>query len=275
MPTGSGVVTAIRYVRRMRGGTQSHLLRCGDGKDYVVKFRNNPQGIRVLANEFMFSNLARSFGFSVPHHKIVDVEDCFVRANPQLSIWTPPNCLIPCESGLHFGCQYVVDPLAGRVIEYFPGAKPDIRNSQQFAGMLILDKWTCNRDHRQAVLWKLCREKKYTAAFIDHGWCFGAAEWEFRDLWVNGVFSRKEVYAEVSGWDSFEPWLSQLENLHADVIWRAVENTPPNWYQSDWNSLEQLVETLIARRGLVRTLIEQFRLSPRNPFPEWCDSQSA
>jgi hypothetical protein len=273
MHNGSGVVTATHYVRRMRGGSQSHLLRCSDGKDYVVKFRNNPQGIRILANEFIFTNLARSFGFSVPRHKIVAIEDCFVRSNARLSISIAPDYLIPCESGLHFGCQYVIDPLAGRIIDHFAGAIPEIRNSQQFAGMLVLDKWACNRDQRQAVLWRLCREKKYTAAFIDHGWCFGAAEWEFCDQWMNGVFSRTEVYSGVTGWESFEPWLSQLETLDGDVIWQAVENTPPDWYHSDWSSLEQLAETLIARRGLVRNLIEQFRLSPRKPFPRWCDSQ--
>jgi hypothetical protein len=273
MHNGSGIITATGYVRRMRGGTQSHLLRCSDGKDYVVKFSNNPQGIRILANELIFSNLATSFGFSVPRHIIVTVEDRFVRSNPQLSIWIPPDRLIACESGLHFGSEYVISPLAGRIIDYFAGAIPGIRNSQQFAGMLVLDKWACNWDQRQAVLWKHSRQRKYTASFIDHGWCFGAAEWEFLDRWVNGVFCRNEVYAAVIGWESFEPWLSQLESLEPDVIWRAVENTPPNWYQSNWSSLEHLAETLIARRGLVRNLIEQFRLSSRHPFPGWRDSQ--
>jgi len=273
MHTGSGVVTATRYVRRMRGGTQSHLLGCSDGKDYVVKFRNNPQGIRILANEFMFSNLALPFGFSIPRHIIVTVEDSFIRSNPQLSIWIPPDRLIACESGLHFGSEYLISPLAGRIIDYLAGAVPNMRNSQQFAGMLVLDKWACNRDHRQAVLWRLSRERKYTASFIDHGWCFGAAEWEFCDAWVNGVCGWNEVYAAVIGWESFEPWLSQLESLEPDVIWRALENTPPSWYQSDWSSLEQLAETLVTRRSLVRNLIEQFRLSPRHPFPEWHDSQ--
>jgi hypothetical protein len=33
----------------MRGGAQSHL--CDGGGYYIVKFQNNPQHIRVLANE--------------------------------------------------------------------------------------------------------------------------------------------------------------------------------------------------------------------------------
>jgi hypothetical protein len=65
----------------------------------------------------------------------------------------------------------------------------------------------------------------------------------------------------VIGWSSFEPWLSQLETLEPDAIWKAIENTPPLGCRSDWKALEQLGEILIARRGLVRTLIEQFRVT--------------
>ncbi len=35
----------------MRGGAQSHLMRCDDGYYYVVKFQNNPQHRRILVNE--------------------------------------------------------------------------------------------------------------------------------------------------------------------------------------------------------------------------------
>ena len=42
---------AMEQIRCMRGGAQSHLMRCSDGRDhdlyYVVKFQNNPQHSRV------------------------------------------------------------------------------------------------------------------------------------------------------------------------------------------------------------------------------------
>ena len=46
-------VVAVQHVRRMRGGAQSHLMRCADGNFYVVKFQDNPQHTRVLANEML------------------------------------------------------------------------------------------------------------------------------------------------------------------------------------------------------------------------------
>ena len=46
-------VIAVQQVRRMRGGAQSHLMLGADDNMYVVKFQNNPQHMRVLANELL------------------------------------------------------------------------------------------------------------------------------------------------------------------------------------------------------------------------------
>ena len=51
-------LTAVRHVRKMRGGAQAHLLEADDGHWYVVKFRNNPQHRRVLVNEAICATLA-------------------------------------------------------------------------------------------------------------------------------------------------------------------------------------------------------------------------
>jgi len=44
---------ALEQIRRMPGGAQPHLMRCSDEQYYVVKFQNNPQHRRVLANELL------------------------------------------------------------------------------------------------------------------------------------------------------------------------------------------------------------------------------
>ena len=49
----------------MRGGAQAHLMRAADGFFYVVKFRNNPQHLRVLANELLAARLAEAVGLPV------------------------------------------------------------------------------------------------------------------------------------------------------------------------------------------------------------------
>jgi len=262
-------VRAVQHVRRMRGGAQGHLMRCDDGHFYVVKFRNNPQHTRVLANELLATRLAERAGLPVPVTEVVETDAWLVEHTPELSIQLAGNT-IPCQPGLQFGSRYVVSPLEGQVFDYLPVEMLErVRNLETFAGILAVDKWTGNANGRQAAFWRKMRERKYTAAFIDQGYCFNAGEWTFPDTALRGVYARNEVYAGICGWESFEPWLSNIENMDEDFVWLAAGEIPPEWYGSDWAALEGLVRELLERRRIVRDLIAAFRFSARRPFPRW------
>jgi hypothetical protein len=246
-------------------------MRCSDGNFYVVKFRNNPQHLRVLTNEFLATRLAEAAGLPVPLTEVVEVGNWLVAHTPELNIELGGRT-VPCQAGLQFGSRYVVSPLEGQVLDYLPENMLDqVRNRETFFGMLAVDKWTCNANGRQAAFWRKMRERKYTVSFIDQGYCFNAGEWTFPDHPLRGVYARNEVYAGVQGWHSFEPWLSNIENMHADAIWRVAGEVPPEWYGGEWDALEKLAGTLIVRRGMVRELISAFRASPRRPFPAWLE----
>src|ERR1700751_2692212 len=103
----------------MKGGAQGQLMRCSDGHFYVVKFRNNPQHLRVLANEMLATRLAERGGLHVPVTEGVEVDEWLVKNPPELSIQLAHNT-IPCQAGLQFGSRYVVDPLQGQVFDYLP-----------------------------------------------------------------------------------------------------------------------------------------------------------
>ena len=94
-------------------------------------------------------------------------------------------------------------------------------------------------------------------------------QWAFADAAKRGVYGRNRVYAGVTGWDSFEPWLTKIEELRPEVVWGIAEAVPPEWCGGEIAALERLVEELLARRGRVRELIEEFRESDRMPFPAW------
>jgi hypothetical protein len=256
----------------MRGGAQSHLMRCDDGHYYVVKFRNNPQHERVLANEFLATRLGEMVGLPVPIGEVVEVPLWLAEHTAELTIVLGSQA-IQCEAGLQFGSRYVVSPSEGQVFDYLP---PEllgrVRNLEAFAGILVLDKWTCNADGRQAAFWRRLREKKYSVAFIDQGYCFNAGEWTFPDAPLRGVYPRNEVYAGVKGWTSFEPWLSRIERLDDDMIWKVAGQIPPQWYGSAWDDLEGLVRSLLERKAVLRELIRSFGASPRRPFPAWQDA---
>ena len=253
----------------MKGGAQGHLMRCSDGNFYVVKFRNNPQHTRVLANELLATRLAEGAELPVPAAAVVEVEGWLVEHTPELNIQLAGST-IPCQAGLQFGSRYVVSPLEGQVFDYLPLEMLErVRNLETFAGILAIDKWTGNANGRQAAFWRRLRERKYTVAFIDQGYCFNAGEWTFLDSPMRGVYARNEVYAGVCGWESFEPWLSRVESMNENIIWAAAGEIPPEWYGSDWGALEDLTRLLVERRTRVRELISAFRASLRNPFPNW------
>ena len=49
-----------------------------DGKLWVVKFQNNPQDVRVLANELIATRLAAAVGLTVPVSDVVEVTEWLV-----------------------------------------------------------------------------------------------------------------------------------------------------------------------------------------------------
>src|SRR5579871_4883403 len=75
---------AIEHVRRMRGGAQAHLMRCDDGGYYVVKFQNNPQHVRVLANEMLGTRLAAQMGLPVPRVEVIEVRRELIELTAEL-----------------------------------------------------------------------------------------------------------------------------------------------------------------------------------------------
>jgi len=262
-------VLAVQHIRRMRGGAQGQLMLGADGCAWVVKFRNNPQHTRVLANEFLAARLARAVGLTVPEVDLVEVSGWLIEHSPGMMIDLGKK-KEPCVAGLQFGSRFAGGLMPGLVMDMLPEERlPEVRNVEEFAGVLALDKWTGNANGRQAVFVRRQREQRYRAFFIDFGHCFQAGEWMFQDVPLRGVYFCNAVYRRVNEWNSFEPWLTRIETLSADTVWAAAEEIPPEWYGGDVSSMESLVEKLLARRAVVRELIEAFRKSDRNPFPNW------
>ncbi len=262
-------VLAVQQIRAMRGGAQSQLMLGSDENLWVVKFQNNPQHTRVLANEYLATRLAASVGLTVPACDVIEVTDWLIVNTPELLMQVGGG-RERCRAGLHFGSRFVGGLMPGQVVDTLPEAQlAEVKNLREFAGMLVLDKWTSNVNGRQAVFGKRPRERRYMATFIDQGYCFNAGEWKLVDTPLRGVFASNLVYATVTGWESFEPWLGRIERLDAQTVWMAAEAIPPEWYGGDIAELEALVESLMARRTRLRELIDGFRLSHRVPFPFW------
>jgi hypothetical protein len=93
------MLRALEQIRRMRGGAQSHLMRCDDGYYYVVKFQNNPQHQRILVNVLLGTRLAGRLGLPTVLVEIVAVSEELIRLRPELRMELP-RARIPCQPGL-------------------------------------------------------------------------------------------------------------------------------------------------------------------------------
>ena len=262
------LIQAVQHIRRMRGGSQSHLLRASDNGYYVTKFQNNPQHLRILANEFLGSRIGRLIGLPMPEVRIIEVSEWLIQNSPGFKIEVG-GISVPCAPGLQFGSRYVCGPEEGRIFDYLPeGILRKIGNREDFPRVLVFDKWTCNTDGRQAVFVKRFDDPSYHATFIDQGHCFNV-EWTFPDSALRGVFAQNAVYENVTSWESFEPVLSRVEAIKAEELRSLAREVPNEWYGHKISEMERLIDTLYARRLVVRDLVTSFRESTRSPFPRW------
>lgn len=262
-------ILAVQHIRRMKGGAQSHLMLGEDGFAYVVKFQNNPQHTRVLANEFLVSSLARIVGLSTPQVEIVDVPRQLIKNTRELRI-DFGRTLVPCKAGLQFGSRFAGEAASDHVMDYLPEQQlAQVQNLREFAGILALDKWTANCDSRQALFVQRQFESGYQVVFIDFGHCFDAGNWRFYDSPIRGGYHDNCVYRQIAGWEAFEPWLTRIETISSQTIWDIVHQMPREWYGNTRSEMKMLVERLLMRRSRIREWIEAFGLSERRPFPRW------
>lgn len=262
---------AVQHIRRMRGGSQAHLLRASDGAYYVTKFLNNPQSPRILANEMFATQLGLWLGLPMPQVAAIEVSDWLIEHTPELRIQLA--CTeVPCSNGLQLGSRYPCDPANEpmEIHDHLPESQMEkVIRPLDFARILVLDKWLANADGRQAIFTRKRRGRNFHVSFIDHGYCLNAGEWDFPDSALRGVYARNCVYANVTGWESFEPALAKAEEAELVDIWRCAEGIPPEWYGHDCEGLERIVEAVYERRKSIRSLIDAFRASSRDPFPNW------
>src|SRR5690349_21470076 len=66
-----GMLTVIKDVRKLRGGSQPHLMQASDGQYYVVKLQGNPQGSRILANELLANRIADALKLPFPRTEVI------------------------------------------------------------------------------------------------------------------------------------------------------------------------------------------------------------
>lgn len=273
-------------------------MRCDDGGYYIVKFQNNLQHLRILANEMLATRLAARLGLCVPQADVVEVRSELIAYTSELVMQLGVGRM-PCVAGKQFGSQFPGHPARMAVHDFLPDEQlGGVQNLADFLGVFVFDKWTCNTNGRQAIFFREFSDGAaqpspgaslqapqampyrspyvapqtgpYVAMMIDHGFCFNAGEWDFPDAPLRGLYARHRVYQSVSGMDSFGALARPAgKTIDGTGARGGGQPYPPEWYANDWGALERLIERLHVRRSRVRELILSARNSSRDPSPNW------
>lgn len=258
-------VNARRFVRKMRGSTQAHLLECDDGFFYVVKFSNNPQGgRRILSNEFISSFLMKRLGIHTPEIAVVNLDCDFIKANPGAFLSEGSNQAVTPEIGPHFGSLHVGGPVPVTVFDFLPSAiLPEAVNLGDFLGAMVFDKWVSNADGRQAVFYRARVTTEvpgyptvgWVAQFIDNGLAFQGHDWTFYDSPIQGIYARPIVYGRRPSLRDFDPWVTGIMEIDQDVLDGLFMLLPPDWIEGQEREFRRVLNQLCDRRERVQRLL--------------------
>jgi hypothetical protein len=265
-------VEAHRFVRKLCGGAQAHLIESADGSSYVVKFTSNPQHPRILINEWITSRVLQHLAISTPDTAIVNISSDFIRDNPEVHIQHSSRRAPPAV-GPHFGSRFLGE--LGQLVVY--SHLPDtilgsVANLSDFCGVLVADKWLGNTDSRQAIFIRVTGVRSppsFVAQMIDNGQMFDGGNWRFEDSTLRGPYFGR-VYQNVRDLEAFEPWLTAVAIFSETVLKEAFEQMPSAWRGGDTEAaFKTLVDQLLRRRPRVSDLIHACHAQPANPFPNW------
>jgi hypothetical protein len=274
-------VNALRFIRKMRGGAQAHLLEADDGNFYVVKFQNNPQHRRILVNEMIAAEILAHLQIASPEYQIVRLSSDFLAGNPDVFLQSGSG-RIPVVPGWQFGSRYPDDPDRLAIYDFIPDALlAQVANTDQFRAALVFDRWAGNADGRQCIFFRAQlkdwlakpglppRKLGFVTLMIDHGFVFNGPHWDFPESALTGLYPRRLVYRSVKSLEDFEPWLSRVLNFPAEVLDKALRKMPPEWIDGDESALERMLEVLLRRKKRMAELLHASRVAPGNPFPLW------
>jgi hypothetical protein len=277
-------VDARRFIRKMRGGAQTHLVEASDGNCYIVKFQNNPQHPRIVVNELIAAEFLRHLQIATPEYSLVRLSPEYVATNPEGRMSLGSENILPAP-GWHFGSRHPGHPDTTAVYDIVPDSMfPQIANLEQFRAVLVFDRWVSNADGRQSIFLRAQlndwlsrpgippRKLGFVTLMIDNGFIFNGPHWDLFESPLTGLYARRTVYQGIRSLDDFEPWLTRVETFPEEVIDLALRRIPAGWLvPDDEPCLMSLLERLMRRRQRIREILHECRKAEDHPFPLWRD----
>lgn len=242
-------VSAIELVRSMRGSNHPMLIRCDDGKYYVVKSAGSCRQPRALANEMFAGKLAAFLGLPVCESVVVDVPQALAAGIGRAMGSSGHTRTL-------FGSAYPGSPTQVLVTDFLPDKLLGrVANAADaFLGACVFDLWICNRGRREAIFSRPVGRDggPYTAWIIDHDACFNDGDWQLPETLIPCMYDRRLVYEAAMPLVAFEPFLAAIEGLKVKEIKDAARSVPAEWSGKHPQEILDLADQLFRRRKQLR-----------------------
>lgn len=241
---------AKRHVRKMDpatgegGGSQPQVLEDEDGDSWMTKAQNNPQGLRVLVNELVASEIGRLLEAAVQPAAILEVP-------PDLACEIKHEGGSAWQSGPSFGSRLIDSPAA-----YVPEMLDAATDAIGLAKIAVLDEWLGFHDGRQARATRA--ESRYDVRAVDFGYAIGSPNWTAADLAGRPV---PTAIQDTNGWlsrvsgDDVEQIAADVASISDGAIDEIVASIPAEWAVAD-EERKALANYLKERRSVMVILLE-------------------
>lgn len=254
--------TAIRIhtiERRMRGGSQSLLVRDQAGNAYIAKCVGNPQGTRTLINEWIVSRLLKRLRVSTPNVTALRIE-CGTPGEHLLEFQVGGR-KIPIAPGVHLGSACPADPDRQAIFDFLPRRLlRKVVNLPDLFLSFAFDKWVNQTDSRQTIF---IRERgaggvQFRTYMIDHGLSFGGSRWEVSDSPLHGLFYDRSVYEDPAFKGECHAAVARIQDLPEKSFSSIKDEIPPEWLApGDREEMTRLLELLCGRRRKLDGIVDR------------------
>lgn len=261
------VTAKIAHKEITNGVTKPYIITCDDSEQYVVKFKENPEGKRVLANEYVCAKIAEILELPLATPSLVQVNDTFIQDfGEQVSEHTEENV----TTGLHFGTKMIKKAYQINGASMLKLAK----NIECIPDIILFDQLVCNCDRECNGGNLLFDQSKMEIVVLDHTHAFDIGPlWDehsleykigedFRPLQPDGYVYRKLI-PYVNGNNPFNSILEKMGRLNSNSLWDIISNIPAEWEVSSAQK-EKLLEYLEDRLHRIETALPV--LKPGLPY---------
>jgi len=262
---GVTVIEAVEWRdEALDGGSQAQVFRLSDERFAVVKFPENGQGEKVLANEFLSCQLAETLNLPVNRAVMVSIDERLLRTPRQ-------NSRIPAAFSAGIRCGMIRFANAEKVQD---GALINAQcgNAAELHALAVFEQLVLRGDGRQ-LLWYPADGGKRFAAY-DYGFAFGGQpNWSAASLPGLAAPTLPATDPLTGGnyanGGSLEPFIKQLRALVAEVVTTAVMKLQPPRWGVVLDDVQALVPVLVGRAaGLVQQFDQKYPKEQMEVLPD-------